>query len=91
MSYNIIIVINNHNTVFPFDLHGDFGLPTTHFTLQYIENMPAFGPYTIDLCLSFYLRIDPHGAHSGDKLNALQHIWVFETYGLPTTSLSITP
>ncbi len=41
--------------------------------------------------LAFYLRIGPHDTHSGDKLNVLQHIRVFETYGLPTTSLSITP
>ncbi len=41
--------------------------------------------------LPFYLRIDPHDAHSNAKLNVLQHIRVFETYGMPTTSLSITP
>ena len=53
MICNIIIFINNYNTVFPFDLHGDLGLPTTHFALQYMENQPAFPPCTISLWFTF--------------------------------------
>ena len=53
MICNIIIFINNYNTLFPFDLHGDLGLPTTHFALQYMENKPAFPPRTISLWFTF--------------------------------------
>ncbi len=30
-----------------------WGLSTTHFALQYMENMPAFPPHTISLWFSF--------------------------------------
>ncbi len=56
MICSIIIFIKNYNSFFRFDLHRDLGLSTwstTHFALEYIENMPAFPPQTISLWISF--------------------------------------
>ncbi len=53
MICSIIIFIKNYNSFFPFDLHRDLGLSTTHFALEYMENMPAFPPQTISLWISF--------------------------------------